>query len=140
MATPAEEQSLFESMQKRMAAVQRGEADPGNADIYGYNQTQPGAAGAAPGGMAGGMTGGNMGTPVGTPVSVGDQAKAAQTYSSTPGAAPTMNTSNQGTQDVVRNSWLSQATQSTTVDPNDPNIKQQVDPYAAAQERARRQY
>jgi hypothetical protein len=56
---PAGPVSLEESMRKRMAAVQGGQADPGNADFYGYNQlTQsPGAAappppppGAAPGG------------------------------------------------------------------------------------------
>jgi hypothetical protein len=67
-------------------------------------------------------------------------AQSAATQSSTPGAAPTEATANQGTQDVVRNSWLQQATQSTQVDPNDPNIKQQVDPFAAQQERQRRDY
>ncbi len=87
------------------------------------------------------------GTP-GTPATPGapasgnpaDIAKAASTVSATPGAAPTANTTNQGTQDVFRNSLLERATQSTAVDPNDPNIKQQVDPFAAAQERSRRQY
>jgi hypothetical protein len=79
------------------------------------------------------------GTP-GAGSSPADIAAAASTVSATPGAAPTGPTTNQGTQDVVRNSWLQKATQSTTVDPNDPNIKQQVDPFAAAQERARRQY
>jgi hypothetical protein len=58
-APPSGPVSLEESMRKRMAAVQAGQADPGNADFYGYNQlTQsPGAAappppppGAAPGG------------------------------------------------------------------------------------------
>jgi hypothetical protein len=74
------------------------------------------------------------------PQTLGGQSKAAQTYSQTPGAAPTQTSTNQGTQDVVRNTYLQQATQGTTIDPNDPNIKAQVDPYAAAQERARRQY
>jgi hypothetical protein len=75
-----------------------------------------------------------------TPTSVGDQGVNAQTYSQTPGAAPTQSTANQGTQDVVRNSYLQQATQGTTVDTQSPEFRQQVDPYAAAQERARRQY
>jgi len=93
------------------------------------------------------MTGGNMGgavtpqaqasAPVTTPQA---QASAASGYSTTPTAAPTAATANQGTQDVVRNSWLAQATQNTAVDPNDPNIKQQVEPFAAEQERSRRQY
>ena len=38
------------------------------------------------------------------------------------------------------NMLLSRAKQGTTIDKNDPNIRQQVDPYAAAQERARRNY
>lgn len=53
-----------------------------------------------------------------------------------PGAAPAA----QSMEDTVRDAWLKRANQSTTVDPNDPNIKQQVDPFAAQQERARRQY
>lgn len=69
---------------------------------------------------------------------VSGQAQAAQTYSATPGAAPTQNTMNQGAQDVVRNSYLQRATQGTTIDRNDPNIRQQSDAYGAAQERARR--
>jgi hypothetical protein len=35
---------------------------------------------------------------------------------------------------------LARAKQGTTIDRNDSNIRQQVDPYAAAQERARRNY
>lgn len=38
------------------------------------------------------------------------------------------------------NLLLTRAKQGTTIDRNDPNIRQQVDPYAAAQERARRNY
>lgn len=68
------------------------------------------------------------------------QAQAASTYSATPGAQPTQQTSNQGTQDVVRNSYLQRATQGTQIDRNDPNLKQQVDSYAAGVDRARRQY
>lgn len=106
-----------------------------NHPLYGT----PGYVGAKPattpnvasGGAASGGVGGN---------SIPTQAAAASTYSNTPGATPAANTTNQGTQDAVRNSWLAQATQGTTVDPNDPNIKQQVDPFAAAQERSRRDY
>ena len=71
---------------------------------------------------------------------IGDQSDRAQTYSGTPGAAPTANTTNQGTQDVVRNTYLQQATQGTKVDTNDPNIRQQVDPYAAAVQRQKTDY
>jgi hypothetical protein len=38
------------------------------------------------------------------------------------------------------NMLLARAKQGTAIDRNDPNIRQQVDPYAAAQERARRNY
>jgi len=68
------------------------------------------------------------------------QAGSAQTYSQTPGAAPAAQTTNQGTQDVVRNAYVQRATQGTAIDPNDPNLRQQLDPFAAAQERARRDY
>jgi DNA-binding transcriptional MerR regulator len=91
-----------------------------------------------------GNVAGNPGPPApGTPPPAGSveaQGNNAQTYSSTPGAAPTKTTGNQGTQDVVRNSYLQQATQGTTVDRNDPNLKQQLDPYVAAQEREKRNY
>lgn len=109
-----------------------------NHPLYGtagYVGSKPGVP-ADPSGSAGSNPGYQM---QGAPTVAG-QAGAAQTYSTTPGAAPTANTANQGTQDVVRNSWLQQATQSTDVNPNDPNIKQQVDPFAAQQERARRDY
>lgn len=98
-----------------------------------WKSGQPAGTTGAPGapGAAAGAAPGNT---------IEGQARAASTYSQTPGAAPAPNTTNQGTQDVVRNSYLQQATQPTTVDRNDPNIKQQVDPYAAAVERARRQY
>ena len=75
-----------------------------------------------------------------TATNVQDQAKAASTYSATPGSAPAPNTTNQGTQDVVRNTYLQQATQPTNVDRNNPNVRPQADAYAAAQDRARRQY
>ena len=70
---------------------------------------------------------------------VGTQAGNAQTYSNTPGSAPTQNTTNQGTQDVLRNKYLQQVVQGTSIDAqNDPNIRQQSDAFGAAQERARR--
>jgi hypothetical protein len=96
-------------------------------DAVAYQQTQPQApTGAAPGAPAA--------------TTVPGQAQAASTYSATPGAAPAPATTNQGTQDVVRNSYLQQATQGTAVDRSDPNFRQQADPFNAAQERARRQY
>ena len=70
---------------------------------------------------------------------VQQQAANAQTYSATPGAAPTAYTTNQGTQDVIRNTYLQRAMQGTTIDARtDPNIRQQSDAFAAAMERARR--
>jgi len=82
------------------------------------------------------------GTPPASPASSYLQAQAAnaQTYSQTPGAAPTQTTANQGTQDVVRNSYLQQATQGTRIDTADPNFRQQVDPFAAAVTREKRDF
>lgn len=71
---------------------------------------------------------------------IAGQAGAASTYSATPGAAPTGPTSNQGVQDVARNSYLARATQPITVDKNDPAFRQQADSYAAAIERQKRNY
>lgn len=42
--------------------------------------------------------------------------------------------------DELYNILMTRAKQGTAIDPNDPNIKQQVEPYAAAQERQRRNY
>jgi hypothetical protein len=58
----------------------------------------------------------------------------AQPPAGTPGAPPDTPAS------VATNSYMAQAQQGTQIDRNDPNIRQQVDPYAAAQERARRNY
>lgn len=69
-----------------------------------------------------------------------NQAANAQTYSISPDAAPAPFTANQGTQDVVRNTYLARATQGTQIDRNDPNFRQQVEPFEAAQERGRRTY
>jgi len=69
------------------------------------------------------------------------QKQGSQTYSPTPYATPPQPyTANQGTQDVVRNTYLAQATQGTQVNRNDPNFRQQVEPFVAAQERGRKQY
>ena len=43
-------------------------------------------------------------------------------------------------QQVATDSYIQRAQQGTAIDRNDPNIRQQVDPFAAAQERQRRQY
>ncbi len=84
------------------------------------------------------QTGGAL--PVGSPATqINQQAQNASTYSSTPGAAPLNNASNQGAQDVVRNSYLQQATQGTHVDAStDPNVRAQADSYAASMTRAAR--
>jgi hypothetical protein len=108
--------------------VNGGWVPKGHAGAQGATSTQPPAGGAAP----------DPSQPAAT--SVNQQAQNASTYSQTPGAAQADYTVNQGTQDVVRNSWLEQATQGTQVDRNDPNFKQQLDPFVAAQDRARRQY
>lgn len=96
----------------------------------------------------GAAAGGNTGTPPNSyynPASVAGgantipgQAQAASSYSGNPTGAPAATTSNQGTQDVVRNSLLAQATQKEGVDPNDPVFRQQADIHAAAGERSRR--
>jgi hypothetical protein len=99
-----------------------------NNPMYTNYQEQPTTGGGIPGAQGG---------PAST---VQQQAGNAATYSSTPGAAPSANTSNQGTQDVVRNSYLQQATQGTKVDLNDPNFKQQIDTFNAGSDRARREY
>ncbi len=72
-----------------------------------------------------------------------DHPSAAAAQATAPGAAAS-GTSASGTEqspsDVATNSYLEMAQQGTTIDRNDPNFRQQVDPYAAAVERARRQY
>ncbi len=98
---------------------------------------------AAPGGATG--TAAPAPTPNTTPTapaqtSIAGQAGAASTYSATPGAAPTGPTSNQGVQDVTRNSYLERATQPITVDKTDPAFRQQADSYAANVERQKRNY
>lgn len=67
-----------------------------------------------------------------------DQAAASQTMSPTPGAAPAENTSNQGGQDVFRNALISQMTANPIPTVDDPAIAAQLSPFAAAQDRARR--
>jgi hypothetical protein len=69
---------------------------------------------------------------------VAGQGAASQTYSATPGAAPTGPTSNQGMQDVVRNSYLERATKPITDPRASEGFRMQADSFAAASERARR--
>lgn len=97
----------------------------------GYVGSTPQSGGAPP-------AGGTPGQPAQGQTTIPGQAQAASSYSNTPTAAPSPYTSNQGTQDVLRNSYLQRATQGTTIDTNDPNFRQQADAYAAAQERFRR--
>lgn len=104
-----------------------------------FDNYQPGGGSTPPPG--GGGSPAPTAPPSGTnQASINQQAQNASTYSATPNAAPTQQTTNQGTQDVVRNSYLQQATQGTQVDRNDPNFRQQADTYAAGVERARRNY
>jgi hypothetical protein len=109
-----------------------GESHPQWQQYQSWKQSQ----GAAPPGSAPPGS-----TPAGPAASnINQQAQNAQTYSATPGAAPLPNTTNQGTQDVVRNSYLQRATQGTTIDRNDPNFRQQADAYAANRQRATQSY
>jgi hypothetical protein len=66
------------------------------------------------------------------------QAAAGQTYSGTPGAAPTANTTNQAAQDVVRNSYLERAAAPITDPRTRSDFRMVADTQAAASERARR--
>jgi hypothetical protein len=66
------------------------------------------------------------------------QAAAGQTYSGTPGAAPTANTTNQAAQDVVRNSYLERAAAPITDPRARSDFRMVADTQAAAAERARR--
>lgn len=112
-----------------------------SVDYYNRYHTKPADAAAAPG-PPGAAPAGPPPPPNSAATDPADRTQQqglnSQTYSPTPEAAPTQNTTNQGTQDVVRNSYLQQAEQGTAVDTNDPNFRQQADAYAAAQERARR--
>lgn len=103
----------------------------GKKGFVGYQEPGAPPAAGAPGAAAPAPAGGAQQT-------VEGQAGAAATYSSTPGAAPAQSTTNQGTQDVVRNSYLDQATKPMTVDRNDPHVKPQADAYRANVERAAR--
>ena len=78
--------------------------------------------------------------PAGPPqTTIPGQTQAASTYSPTPTAAPTAATTNQGGQDVWRNTLMSRMTQPETFDPtHDPAFRMQSDTFAAAAERARR--
>lgn len=73
--------------------------------------------------------------PAGTPTNQQEAAKAASTYSSTPAAAPTQNTTNQGSQDIYRNALIAQMTQDPIPGRDDAAVRAQVDPYRAAMDR-----
>lgn len=152
LGTP--EASDFEKPAQYWQRVQAVHGGSMNADQAAYVQDainkgiQPGAQFTAPT-NAGGYS--DPSSVTGAPASgytdpssaanpVQTQATNAQTYSTTPGAAPTQNTANQGAQDVLRNTLLDRATQGTTVDTNDPTFRAQADNYAATQERLRRNY
>jgi hypothetical protein len=75
-----------------------------------------------------------------TPGQADQTAPSGATTSATPGAPPTTNTTNQGVQDTVRNTYLEQATQSPIPKATDPTIAAQVDPYRAEIERQKNDY
>lgn len=64
-------------------------------------------------------------------VTTAQQAQNASSNSGTPTAAPNPTTTNQGTQDVVRNTYLQQATQPVDVNAQTPVVKSQTDAYRA---------
>lgn len=78
-------EDLYTSMQKRMQAVQSGQPDPGNADLYGFNQT----GGATPPPIGGATAGGpittagqvaNTTTTLGAQPQAGSQQSVASTF------------------------------------------------------------
>ncbi len=117
-----------------------GWVDP-NHPLYG-TPGYVGAQTAAPGAVAAGPL---VPPPPGGPVAPGPGAISAQagnasTYSQTPGAAPAANTANQGAQDVVRNSYLAQATQGTAVGRDDPAVRAQSEAFRYNTEREKNAY
>jgi hypothetical protein len=133
-AAPAPAAPPAEMTPAQAAAAGLGWVDK-NHPLYGT----AGYVGAPAAAAAPGATGSTpTGTAPGGANTIPGQAAAASTYSATPGAAPTQNTTNQGTQDVVRNSYLARATAPPNVDPNSQAIRGPADAFAAAQERARR--
>lgn len=92
-----------------------------------------GASGGAPTAGGGAVTG----APVpGAEIPISAQAAGASTVSGTPGAAPTGPTSNQGSQDVARNSYLAMASQARVPDRNDPAIRAASDAFGANVDRS----
>lgn len=109
-----------------------------NHPIYQQWVTQgltSGASGGAPTATGGGgsVTGASV---PGASVPLSQQAAGASTVSGTPGAAPTGPTSNQGSQDVARNSYLAMATQSRVPSRTDPEIRVPADAFAANVDRS----
>lgn len=77
--------------------------------------------------------------PSAAPQGQAPQSVAQQWTQQTPGqAAATAQTTDR--KNTLYDTLLSRANQSLTVDPNDPNIRQQTDAYAANEERAKRNY
>jgi hypothetical protein len=138
MATP-EELAAWDAQKAPAAPVQPG-APPPPAPTAPTAEAPPGAAYAPPTPPAPWQTPelGAPPAPAGTPIE--QQAQNSQTYSQTPGSAPTDATTNQGTQDVLRNTYLERATQPRTVGRDDPAVQAQVNAFAGQQERGRRQY
>jgi hypothetical protein len=112
------------NFQARYHADPAAMAQQRSAAATGAPYTPPPAGGVASGGAASG-TGGTT-------------AANGTTTSSNPGGQVTTSTTNQGTQDTVRNGYIARATQDLTVDQNAPEFRQQADTYAAGAERARR--
>lgn len=118
---------------------------PENHPLYGkagFVGSQPGAGGQAPNGQNVAVP--TAQNPYGTPDAgaaggTNTQAQNAQTYSTNAAGAPTGPTTNQGTQDVVRNKWLQLATQAPA-DRTNANVRAQGDAYGAQVERSRRNY
>lgn len=106
----------------------------GVVDVNNPIYTNAADTGAAPAGQPS-ATGG---APSAAPTNQKEAATAASTYSSTPGAAPAEYTANQGGQDVMRNALIAQMSQDQVPTVDDPAIQAQLNPYAAAMERARR--
>lgn len=136
-----DDQSQWEAGDTHQIVARRALAAHGGVMSAQHKQELEGiAAGGAyaPSGQAAGGGGAAGGASAAT--NVQDQAKAASTYSANPGADPTKYATNQGTTDVVRNSYLSQATQNPTATRDDPAVRAVADANTANLERQRRQY
>jgi hypothetical protein len=127
IAQPAAPPSLYESMQRRIAAVQAGQADPGNADLYGYNQT----AGAAPAGAI---------PPLAAPPAPAAPAAADPAAAPAPPLvqepAPTAPPAADPLASAFKDALMKQLTNTGTPSLDDPALKAQSDAYAVGQQRS----